>query len=149
MKISWSRKSDPSHQSERGVIEPLLRGNKMENGKRMATPKQLAYIESLCMANGATVERGADMSMAEASELIGGLLQKVNNGDQEMMIKRGNRRNDFNSGARLGMAFKCCYRRWVSGGRNIFKYRNDFIQNVIDTFDLINEIAEKALEAPA
>jgi hypothetical protein len=125
----------------------------MENGKRMATPKQLAYIESLCMANGATVERvGEDLTIAEASELIAGLLQKANNGAQEPMgIKRGNghRRNDFGNGARLGMAFKCCYRRWVGSGKNIFKYKNDFIQNVLDTFDLINEIAEKALEVAA
>ena len=125
----------------------------MENGKRMATPKQLAYIESLCMTNGATVERaGEDLTMAEASELIAGLLQKANNGSQEsMVIKRGNghRRNDFGNGARLGMAFKCCYRRWVGGGKNIFKYKDDFIQNVLDTFDLINEIAERALEVPA
>ena len=125
----------------------------MENGKRMATPKQLAYIESLCMAHGATVERvGEDLTTAEASELIAGLLQKANNGAQEpMVIQRGNghRRNDFGNGARLGMAFKCCYRRWVGSGKNIFKYKNDFIQNVLDTFDLINEIAEKALEVAA
>jgi hypothetical protein len=80
IKKSWGGKSDPSHQGERGVIEPLLRGNRMENGTRMATPKQMAYIESLSMANGVTVDRAADLTMAEASELIGGLLQKADNG---------------------------------------------------------------------
>jgi hypothetical protein len=78
--IDFQRCSDPSHQGERGVIEPLLRGNRMENGTRMATPKQMAYIESLSMANGVTVDRAADLTMAEASELIGGLLQKADNG---------------------------------------------------------------------
>jgi hypothetical protein len=126
---------------------------KMEKEQRMATPKQLAYIERLCMANGSTVEREPeDMTMAEASELIQGLMHEANNGSQEpMVMKRGNghRRNEFGNGARLGMAFKCCYRRWVGGGKNIFKYKEDFIKNVLDTFDLINEIAERALEATA
>ena len=123
----------------------------MGNEKGLATPKQLAYIESLCMANGSTVDYAAkDLTMAEASELIAGLLRKANNGIQEpMVIKReyGNRRNDFGNSARLGMAFKCCYRRWIGSGKNIFKYRNDFIQNVMDTFELINEIADKALQS--
>ncbi len=138
---------DPSPQGERGVIEPLSEVIKMGNEQRKATPKQLAYIEKLCLASGAKVDRaGEDLTMVEASELIAGLLQKPNNGSQEpMVINRGNRRNDFGNGARLGMAFKCCYRRWVSSGENIFKYRNEFIKNVLDTFELINEIADKAL----
>ena len=123
----------------------------MGNEKGLATRKQLAYIESLCMANGSTVDSAAkNLTMAEASELIAGLLRKANNGIQEpMVIKReyGNRRNDFGNSARLGMAFKCCYRRWIGSGKNIFKYRNDFIQNVLDTFELINEIADKALQS--
>jgi hypothetical protein len=124
---------------------------KMGTEKRQATPKQLEYIEKLSLANGETVDRERkDLTMAEASDLIAGLLQKASNGKKEpLVINRGhgNRRNDFGNSARLGMAFKCCYRRWISSGKNIFKYRNDFIQNVLDTFDLINEIADKALQS--
>jgi hypothetical protein len=124
---------------------------KMGNEKRLATPKQLEYIERLCMGNGETIDRERkDLTMAEASELIAGLLQKASNGKEKPLVinrEHGNRRNDFGNSARLGMAFKCCYRRWIGSGKNIFKYRNDFIQNVLDTFDLINEIADKALQS--
>jgi hypothetical protein len=51
--------------------------------------------------------------------------------------------------ARLGMAFKCVYRNWVGSGENIFKNKNAFMKNVLDTYKLINEIAEKALERAA
>jgi hypothetical protein len=47
------------------------------------------------------------------------------------------------------MAFKCVYRNRETAGVNIFKNKKDFIKNVLDTYRLINEIAEKALETAA
>jgi len=126
----------------------------MEAETRMATPRHLAYIERLGANTGATIEKPAtELTMLEASELIADLLQKVNvsqNG-KEAATGRGSvapntKKNDFGSGARLGMAFKCVYRNWVTSGVNIFKSKKEFIKNVLDTYKLKNEIAETALE---
>ena len=128
----------------------------MEAETRMATARQLAYIERLGADAGATTGKPvAEMTMVEASELIADLLQKANIGQNGKEAATGKstmaipgRKTDFGSGARLGMAFKCVYRNWVTGGVNIFKNKKEFIKNVLDTYRLINEIAEKALEAP-
>jgi hypothetical protein len=127
----------------------------MEAQERQATSRQLAYIERLSMESGATVEKPlAELTSVEASELISELLHKANldqNGKEKSETRQVgvNRKNDFGSGARLGMAFKCCYRRWTTSGKNIFRYRDEFMKNVIDTYGLINEIAEKAMEKAA
>jgi len=36
----------------------------------------------------------------------------------------------------------------VTAGVNIFEKKKEFIKNVLDTYRLINETAEKALESP-
>jgi hypothetical protein len=51
---------------------------------------------------------------------------------------------NFRAGARLGMAFKCVYRNWITSGGNIFK-KKKLIKNVLETYKLINEIAERVL----
>ena len=53
------------------------------------------------------------------------------------------RRTDFGNGARLGTAFKCVYRNWVTDRHNIFKHKEVFTKEVLDTYDLINGIAER------
>ena len=124
----------------------------METETRMATPRQLALIERLRSETGTTLEKSTeDLTVFEASELIAGLFQKVGyfpNGRNAAERKNGgtgaSRRNDFGAGARLGMAFKCVYRNWVTSGHNIFKHKQAFTKNVLDTYALINEIAEKA-----
>jgi hypothetical protein len=124
----------------------------MEAETRMATPRQLAYIERLGTDTGATIGKPmTELTMMEASELIAELLQKTNGGQNgnAAVTRKGSialtaKKNDFGSGARLGMAFKCVYRNWTSNGADIFKHRNNFIDTVLKTYKLINEIAEKA-----
>jgi hypothetical protein len=130
--------------------------NKMEAETKMATDRQLAYIERL----GADVETTTgkhitELTMTDASELIADLLQKANVGQNGNGAATGKttmailgRKTDFGSGARLGMAFKCVYRKWTSNGADIFKHRKNFIDTVLETYKLINEISEKALEVP-
>ena len=126
----------------------------MEAETRMATPRQLAYIERLGSDTGATIGKPmAELTMMEASELIAELVQKTNGAQNGKESGKGTntfapRKTDFGSGARLGMAFKCVYRNWVTAGVNIFENKKEFIKNVLDTYKLINEIAEKTLEAP-
>jgi len=129
----------------------------MEAEIRMATPKQLAYIQRLSETSGTALEKPiGELTTMEASELIADLLQKANSGQSGKESYEGRkaisspmRKNDFGSGARLGMAFKCVYRNWVSSGENVFKNKKHFIKNVLDTYNLINKIAEKALATAA
>ena len=126
----------------------------MEAETRMATPRQLAYIERLGNNTGASIGKPAEeLTIMEASELIADLVQKATaaqNGKESANGKSstpfGTRKTDFGASARLGMAFKCVYRNWVTSGVNIFKNKEEFIKSVLDTYKLINEIAEKALE---
>lgn len=84
------------------------------------------------------------------------ILQKTNPGQNgkegyegRRLIATPAKKNDFGSGARLGIAFKCVYRKWASNGADMFQYKENFIHAVLETYKLINEIAEKALETAA
>ena len=120
----------------------------MEAQSRTATPRQVALIERLTAETGMTVAGSVhDLSIGEASGVIEELLQKAgSNGatDRNATVVTP-KRNDFAASARMGMAFKCVYRNWVTSGLNVFQNRTMFIQNVLDTYDLINEITERAL----
>jgi hypothetical protein len=125
----------------------------MEAQERQATSRQLAYIERLNTGSETTMEKPLnELTVNEASELISTLLEKANLGqmgkEKSENIKAGvQRKNDFGSGARLGMAFKCVYRKWASNGADMFKHKENFIHAVLETYKLINEIAEKAVES--
>jgi len=112
----------------------------MANGQKLATQKQLAYIERLAADCETTVDKPLEeLTVQDASQLIEDLIGKVNGG------KSGNQRRDsWSTGARIGLAFKVCYQQWVRGEMNIFKNKEMFVKNVVDTYQLLNEIAEKA-----
>jgi hypothetical protein len=120
----------------------------MEAQSRTATPRQVALIERLTAETGMTVAGSVhDLSIGEASGVIEELLQKASsNGatDRNPTVITP-KKNDFGASARLGMAFKCVYRNWVASGVNVFENRTMFIKHVLDTYELINEITEKAL----
>ena len=56
----------------------------------------------------------------------------------------GRKHDGWSNGARVGIAFNVCYLNWLSNGVNIFGHREQFIRNVLDTYQLLTEIAEKA-----
>jgi hypothetical protein len=129
----------PLISGERGLW-PLQEEAKMPDGK-LATPRQLAYIERLAGETGMKVAKPLEeLTVREASEVIDELTDKANNGNSAT----GKRNNNWSKGARIGLAFKVCYHRWISSGNNIFINREEFIKNVLDTYDLLNEIADKA-----
>jgi hypothetical protein len=82
--------------------------------------------------------------MDEASEIIHDLLGRVygekNNWKSNL---RGTERG-FGAGARLSLAFQVCYQRWVRSGSNIFLHRERFVENVLETLSLLDEVAERA-----
>jgi len=125
----------------------------METETRMATPKQLAYIQRLRETAGAAMGKPiGELTTKEASELIQTLMQKSGWARNVGVVTNGRngsrqQRNDFSSGAGLGIVFKCCYRRWISSGWNISQHKKTFIKNVLETYALINEIAERATDA--
>ena len=112
----------------------------MANGQKLATPKQLAYLERLAADCETTVDKPLEeLTVQDALEIIDDLLGKANGG------KSGNHRRDsWSNGARIGLAFKVCYQQWVRGEMNIFKNKEMFVNNVVDTYRLLNEIAKKA-----
>lgn len=123
----------------------------MSDGERLATPKQLAYIERLSTDCKGTIAKPLEeLTMQEASEIIDDLLEKVNGGRSgndsgQKTISRSNKRYEsWSNGARIGLAFKVCHRCWTKSGVNIFQNKERFIGNVLATYSLLNEIAEKA-----
>ena len=123
----------------------------MSNGERLATPKQLAYVERLSTDCKATIAKPLqELTMQEASEIIDDLLEKVNGGrteneaGQNTVSRSDNRYGSWSNGASIGLAFKVCHRCWTKSGVNIFQNKERFIGNVLATYNLLNEIAEKA-----
>ena len=107
----------------------------MENQTR-ATQRQLAYIQQLRSKLGKeSLEIDEELSSEEASTIIKALVECSQTNGQKKPVRLNE--------ARLGMAFKCCYRNWVASGENIFKNKNAFIKNVLDTYALANEIAQE------
>ena len=127
-----------------GPFEPLPGVRKMQ--ARQATPRQLALIERL-RSEGRVKESVDGLTFVEASELISRLLNRAVPDASEgkgRSVPGVSRRTDFGTGARLGMAFKCVYRNWVTDRHNIFKHKEVFTKEVLDTYALINAIAERA-----
>ena len=117
----------------------------MANEQRLATPKQLAYLEKLAAECKATIAKPlGELTTQDASEIIEELLQKVNGGNKKATNTNSRNYNSWSNGARIGLAFKVCYQQWVRSGTNIFKSRELFVKNVVDTYHLLNEIAKKA-----
>jgi hypothetical protein len=104
--------------------------------QRKATTRQLAYIQQLRSKQGKEgLEMDDEMSSQEASTIIKALVECSQTNGQTKPVRLNE--------ARLGMAFKCCYRNWVTSGENIFRNKNAFIKNVLDTYTLANEITQK------
>ena len=116
----------------------------MTNGEKPATPKQLAYIERLAADSQTLLEKPLeDLTVQEASGVIERLLEKGNGQDSNKKTIQ-KRYDSWSNGARIGLAFKVCYMQWVGSGVNIFENKEQFVKNVVDTYQLLNEIAEKA-----
>ena len=112
----------------------------MANGQKLATPKQLAYIERLAADCETTVDKPLEeLTVQDASEIIDDLLGKTN-GRKSGSLKR----DSWSNGARIGLASKLCYLQWVGNGRDIFRGRERFVKNVANTYYLLNEITKKA-----
>jgi hypothetical protein len=99
---------------------------------RQASDRQLAYIKSLQMEIGqGGLEIDNEISSTEASKII----------DRLITQKNGSPRINE---PRLGMAMKECFRIWTGNGWNIWEEkRKEFIKDVIRTYDLFTEIAQK------
>jgi hypothetical protein len=106
----------------------------------LASDRQMAYIRRLRVE----VEHGIPgpetaLSSAEASRLIETMLGKsIRNGVSSANAKINE--------PRLGMAMKERFRVWVGLGRDIWDDQNrrqQFVERVLQTYELFTEIAEK------
>jgi len=104
------------------------------------------YIERLAGRPGSSgtifsgsLEEITSSPAQQSSASIRGLLQRG---------LLGNRGRDkaspgWSHGARVELAFKVCYQQWVRSGVNVLKNKDMFVKNVMDTFQLLNEIADR------
>jgi hypothetical protein len=100
--------------------------------KTPASEDQLAYIKRLQMELGEGVSKTEkDMDKTEASMVIGKLVAKA-------------QKNHSISEARLEMAIRECFKKWTRFGTDVWRqHREDFIKEVIDTYMLFSEIAQR------
>jgi len=108
--------------------------------ERPASDRQMAYIRRLQTEMGEqALVINEDVSSVQASMIIGELIAK------------SEKRNGANSHVkinepRLGMAMKECFREWKRWGWDMFRdeeKKGRFINEVITTYGLFTEIAEK------
>lgn len=106
-----------------------------------ATAKQIAYIKRLQKEIGSEEKAiKGKISSFDASEIIGKLIVKVH---QRGVRNSGTKKIQINE-PRLGMAMKECFKVRINHGWDIYnRHREDFIDEVISTYDLFTEIAEK------
>jgi len=104
--------------------------------QRRATPEQLAYIQHLRNKQGKeSLEIDEELGFEDASKMI----RELTEGSQIGELTKSVKINE----ARLGMIFKCGYRNWVTSGEDIFRNKNVFIKNVLDSYALVNDIAQE------
>jgi len=109
--------------------------------ENLATQNQLAYIEKLAKECKATIFTPlGELTTDDASRIIEELVGKVNAMRQNKTATR-----DF--GMRESLAFQVCYHNWQQRGSDIFFHRERFVDDVLDTLGLLNEISRKAKNA--
>ena len=123
----------------------------MEAVSRMASPKQIEFLSDLIERTETKFDRPLEsLTVVEASEMIEDLLEKEDPGSPQDVKHSGRRRliDARTLQARLGMAFKLVYQGSVIRGdgcvqRPSFKKRENFVNEVIRVFEMMNEIADR------
>ena len=124
----------------------------MEAVSRMASPKQVEFLEDLSERTGAKIARPLEsLTSQQASELIDELLDKDGRpvrAEGEVVRKR-RFADDRTLQARLGLAFKLVYQGSVIHSdscvqRPSFEKRENFINEVIRVFEVMNDVASRA-----
>ena len=124
----------------------------MEAVSRMASTKQVEFLEDLSGRTGAKIERPlGSLTSQQASELIDELLEKESRpvrAEGEIVRKR-RFADERTLQARLGMAFKLVYQGYIVRGDGFVqrlseKRYESFLKEVIEVFGLMNEVASRA-----
>ena len=118
----------------------------------LASVRQRRFIDTLTKQTGIRVEKRLDkLSTAEASKLIDQLLATANgsrtakSATKDYWEKRGD-------DVRLGLATKCVYNHWIGNVCGITRserIRQDFIKEVLETYNIFKEICRQAAEIKA
>jgi hypothetical protein len=104
-----------------------------------ASVRQLAYIKRLWTEMGESgPEISGEMSSPDASRMISQLISRARQNGVESVQAKMNE-------PRLVMAMKECFRLWTGLGRDIWEEKRDaFIKEVINTYGLFTDIADRA-----
>jgi len=124
----------------------------MEAVSRMASAKQVEFLADLMERNNRSIDRPLEsLNVQEASELIDELLGNEGNANpvQAQVLQRRRAGDERTLQARLGMAFKLVYQANVIRGDGYVKkpasrVNEGFIEEVIEVFQLMNEVANRA-----
>ena len=126
----------------------------MEAVSRMASPKQVEFLEDLSERTGAKIARPLEsLTSQKASELIDELLEKEGSGRpvrvQGEVIQKRRFADERTLQARLGMAFKLTYQGYIVRGNGFVQRLSEdkyecFLKEVLQVFELMNEVAGRA-----
>ena len=124
----------------------------MEAVSRMASPKQVEFLEDLSERTGTKFEKPLEsLTSQKASELIDELLEKEGRPvrAQEEIVRRRRFADERTLQARLGMAFKLVYHGYIVRGNGFVQRLSEdkyecFLKEVIEVFELMNEVASRA-----
>ena len=124
----------------------------MEAVSRMASPKQVEFLEDLSERTGTKIEKPLEsLTSQQASELIDELLEKEDGPVhvQADVVQRRRFADERTLQARLGMAFKLTYHGYIVRGNGFVQRLSEdkyecFLKEVIEVFGLMNEVASRA-----
>ena len=124
----------------------------MEAVSRMASPKQVEFLEDLSERTGTRTEKPLEsLTSQQASELIDELLEKEGRPvhEQRVIMKKRRFADERTLQARLGMAFKLTYHGYIVRGNGFVQRLSEdkyecFLKEVIEVFELMNEVASRA-----
>jgi len=140
------------------MVVKIQFGTEQKEGARLATERQVDYLKMLAKeANYSPEKPFEESTMEEASKLIDVLLEKVNQakpGDKQEPDPKSRpvaSKSDYAASARFGLAFKVTFQKWVRkyhDGQCVEavskETRASFIKDVLFTYGMINEAAQKA-----
>ena len=137
------------HFTTRRVTEDDPAGvNKMGN-VRLASEKQKNLINILVKRNGFEIEKPLEnLSTIEASRLIERLLFQQKNG-----VNQNDLKNDKNiDNIKLGLATKLVYNNWMYNVCALVrdkKMKEIFVKEVLETYNILQEISQRAMQMTA
>jgi len=124
--------------------------NRMQTANiKLASPKQKHLVQILVKKNGIELEKPVEeLNIAEASKLIGNLLEAKSDGRNGKYIQTKGIDGKVDN-AKLGLAIKLVYNNWMYNVATLVrdkKMKDFFIKEVLATYKILQEISQMAIQ---